>query len=70
MRCKACDVILTSFEATRYDVETEDYVDLCNKCFAWTADVGVVVEREDLKTLADVEESLLEYQQEQEDDFS
>jgi hypothetical protein len=32
MRCNACNVILTTQEATRKFEVSGDYVDLCNKC--------------------------------------
>lgn len=32
MRCLSCNVWLTDFESTRKSVETNDYLDLCNKC--------------------------------------
>ena len=34
MRCLACDCSLTDFEATRKSLTTEEYVDLCDRCFA------------------------------------
>ena len=32
MRCEACNVILTTQEATRRFKESGTFVDLCNKC--------------------------------------
>lgn len=32
MRCKACNVILTDYEATRKD-KTGEYIDLCGQCY-------------------------------------
>lgn len=53
MRCISCNCVLTDFEATRRGVNTGDYIDLCNKCFATIADDIEVFEREDLKDDAD-----------------
>ena len=32
MRCKACNVELKDFEATRRDPTTDEFHDLCNEC--------------------------------------
>lgn len=32
MHCRACDKVLTSFEATRKEKFTGDYPDMCLKC--------------------------------------
>jgi len=34
MKCQACDVILTTQEATRRFEESGEFVDLCNKCLS------------------------------------
>jgi NAD-dependent SIR2 family protein deacetylase len=34
MRCVACNVILTTQEATRKFEESGEFVDLCNKCLS------------------------------------
>ena len=34
MRCLACDTALRDFEATRKSLVTNEYVDLCDTCFA------------------------------------
>lgn len=34
MRCLACNVELTDFEATRKYSNTEEFIDLCNRCHA------------------------------------
>ena len=52
MRCRACNIILDDFEATRrYKREdgSKDYVELCNKDFVYIKDVVHVIERKDLK---------------------
>ena len=32
MKCQACDEILSDFEATRKQIETNQYLELCNHC--------------------------------------
>jgi hypothetical protein len=46
MRCKACNVNLNDFEATRKYVGRQEYVDLCSTCFA-TIELDTEI-REDL----------------------
>lgn len=49
-RCFSCDVILTSFEATRKSKTTEEYLDLCEHCFTEVSDTFIEIEeRLDLK---------------------
>ena len=48
MRCRACNVVLTDFEATR-KYKTGDYVELCNSDFNWIKADVEVIERKDLK---------------------
>ena len=55
MRCMACDVELTDYEATRRYAISKEFVDLCNRCFAVSLDDGDVIGRDDLRTLADIE---------------
>ena len=43
MRCIACDVELTDYEATRRYAVSQEFVDLCNKCFAVSLDDGDAV---------------------------
>ena len=33
MRCKACNVDLSDEESVKKDPETQEYVDMCNKCY-------------------------------------
>jgi len=49
MRCTACNVILTPFEATMKRVSDNEFVDLCEKCFSYIADEVKVLTREDLR---------------------
>jgi len=58
MRCIAFVVELTDYEATRRFAVSQEFVDLCNKCFAVSLDDGDVIDRADLRTLADLEEML------------
>jgi len=53
MRCKACDVLLTEYEATRKTVMTGEYIDLCNNCFRYIQEDVEVVDRPDLRHLQD-----------------
>lgn len=38
MKCKACDAILTDFEASRRSLVTGEYVTLCQVCFSGIKD--------------------------------
>jgi hypothetical protein len=53
MRCVSCNCVLTDFEATRKGVNTGEYIDMCNRCFATIADDVAVIERDDLKENGD-----------------
>jgi len=48
-RCKACDVLLTDFEATRKTLQGE-YLDLCEACFMPIREEIVTIDRDDLLT--------------------
>jgi len=48
MRCHACNSALSDFESTRKSATTGDYLDLCNRCFAYVKDDIAAVERYDL----------------------
>ena len=50
MRCLSCNTIMNDFEATRKGVNTNDYIDLCDRCFGYIEDEVDVIEREDLDT--------------------
>jgi len=58
VRCVACDVELTDYEATRRYAISREFVDLCNRCFTVSLDDGDVIDRDDLRTLADIEEMI------------
>ena len=49
MRCTACNVILTPFEATMRGVTDNSYIDMCEKCFSYISDDVKVLTREDLR---------------------
>ncbi len=54
--CKRCDVELTDFEATRKDLQTNAYLDLCTPCFIPISGEVAVRERWDLYGDADIDE--------------
>lgn len=57
MRCLACNRVLNDHEATRKAVESETYIDLCNKCFDASDFTGVeVMVRSDLVRDDDVDQ--------------
>lgn len=56
MRCRACNCVLTDFEATRKTNLTHEYVDLCNRCYI-PVEGQQVVERYDLLTVEDGEDN-------------
>lgn len=50
MRCVCCDKALNDFEATRKSTITNEYLDMCNKCYLTIARQVPSLEREDLLT--------------------
>lgn len=48
MRCHCCNKMLSDFEATRKSVHTNEYLDMCNKCYATISDDLLTYERTDL----------------------
>jgi len=48
MRCYCCNKMLSDFEATRKSVHTNEYLDMCNKCYATVSDDLLTYERADL----------------------
>ena len=44
MRCTCCNVILTPSESVRRFKESQEFVDMCNKCLATISDDVKVVE--------------------------
>lgn len=56
MKCKACNKTLSDFEATRKTKDTQEYLDLCNKCYRPISENVQVVERWDLASNQDFED--------------
>ena len=54
MRCLSCNEELTEFESTRKSVVTNEYIDLCNRCYATIANDVDAIERADLEHDSDV----------------
>jgi len=48
MKCRACDVALNDFEATRKSKETGEFIDLCNQCYISVSNEINALERFDL----------------------
>lgn len=48
MRCLSCNAILSDFEATRKSVNTNTYIDMCNRCYYTISDDVLSMERDDL----------------------
>ena len=53
MRCKACDVLLTEYEATRKSAMSGEYLDLCNGCFKYIQEDIEVIDCPALRHLQD-----------------
>jgi hypothetical protein len=49
MRCLSCNEILSDFEATRKSVNTNQFIDLCNRCYHTVDDDILSLERGDLE---------------------
>lgn len=60
MKCLACDVILTDYEATRKYAESGKPVDLCNRCLRTIPDFPNTIERLDLLHEDTIEEETTE----------
>ena len=48
MRCYCCNKILSDFEATRKSIKTNEYLDMCNKCYNTISEDLLTYERTDL----------------------
>lgn len=48
MRCTCCNRLLNDFEATRRHAITNEFLDICNKCFTFCGNIPTK-ERDDLK---------------------
>jgi hypothetical protein len=53
--------MLSDFEATRKSVHTNEYLDMCNKCYATISDDLLTYERTDLYDEEDYEEEDLDH---------
>lgn len=49
MRCLSCNEVLSDFEATRKSVNTNQFIDLCNRCYHTVDDDILSLERGDLE---------------------
>ena len=54
-RCVACNKNLSDYETTRKNVNTGEYLDMCNECYNEIANDLLVIERPDLANV-DMEE--------------
>ena len=49
MRCKACDISLTDYEATRKSSRSGEFLDLCNTCYkSINDDIEVIANPENI----------------------
>jgi hypothetical protein len=55
VRCLACNVALSDFEATRKSAMSGHFIDLCNRCCAYTTEDIDTIDRIDLKSESDFE---------------
>jgi len=55
VRCLACNVALSDFEATRKSAVSGTFLDLCNNCCAYTSEDIDTIDRIDLKSESDFE---------------
>ncbi len=56
MHCRACDALLSDFEATRRNAITFDFLDLCNACYSEIRNIVPAIERKDLMTSEDYDD--------------
>ncbi len=59
MRCICCDKRLSDFESTRKNINTGEYLDMCNKCYATIDKQVLAYERYDLQDDDEAEQPLL-----------
>lgn len=48
MRCVCCNKILSEFESTRKSITTNEYLDMCNRCYGTISKDVLTYERYDL----------------------
>ena len=63
MRCKGCNVELSNFETTRKSIDSHEYFDLCNNCYAPIRDLCPAIERYDLAQTEDSEDDSGEFEE-------
>ena len=56
MHCRACDKLLTEYQATLKNAVTGQYFDLCKGCFEDIRPFVKVLDRKDLITEADLDD--------------
>lgn len=54
MRCICCNVALTDYESTRKSVTTNEFIDMCNKCFKTIQNDVAYKDRLDLLSVNDI----------------
>jgi len=54
MRCLACNIELTDYEATRKSSVTNEFVDLCNKCYNAINEDIEIIDNKDLISFQDI----------------
>lgn len=57
MRCLSCNAALTDFESTRKSANTGQFIDLCNHCFYTVSEDILTIDRDDLATDEETEET-------------
>jgi hypothetical protein len=62
MRCRCCDKNLNDFESTRKSVNTNEYLDMCQQCYSTIVRDVPTLEREDLLTNEEKEDSEENYE--------
>jgi len=53
MRCLSCNNPLNDLEATRRYTESQEFIDLCNKCFGYIKEDIDYSERDDLSEIVE-----------------
>ena len=59
MHCICCDKILSDYEATRRNVNTKEFMDMCNRCYGTISNDVLALERQDLRHEDDDSDGLL-----------
>lgn len=57
MRCICCDKNLSDFESTRKSIHTNEYLDMCQRCYSTIVRDVPTLEREDLLTNEEKEDT-------------